>query len=175
MKLDRKQMTYAFFGGLFVVALLFYFVVISPGLSKQRSLERNIAKRKADLVKITELNKTWEGFKRDRRDVETTLEDRGDRFSLLSYLEAVTREVGVDRNIQYIKPVTFPPSEGPFRPEGIELSLENMGMEQLVEFLHKVEHTGSLLYVKRIKILKAARGTSSTLKVTLQVNTYTRA
>ncbi|MFO7461630.1 MAG: hypothetical protein R6X07_13515, partial [Desulfatiglandales bacterium] len=94
MKLDRKQMTYAFFGGLFVVALLFYFVVISPGLSKQRSLERSIAKRKADLVKITELNKTWEGFKRDRRDVETTLEDRGDRFSLLSYLEAVTREVG---------------------------------------------------------------------------------
>jgi hypothetical protein len=38
-----------------------------------------------------------------------------------------------------------------------------------------VEHTGNLLYVKRIKILKVTRGPSSTLKVTLQVNTYTRA
>lgn len=174
MKLDRRQMTYAFFGGLFLFALLFYFVVISPGLSKQKALERSIAKRKADLVKIMELNRAWENFKKDRRDVETALDSRGDRFSLLSFLEGVTREVGVDRNIQYIKPVTFPPSEGPFRPEGIELSLENMGMEQLVDFLYKLEHTGSLLYVKRIKILKDGRGGSSALKVTLQVNTYAR-
>jgi len=174
MKLDRKQMTYVFFGGLFLVALLFYFVVISPGFSKQKTLERSIARKKAELVKITDLNRTWESFKRDRSDVESALKTRGDLFSLLSFLEGVTREVGIDKNIQYIKPVTFPPSEGPFRPEGIELSLENMGMEQLVNFLYKVEHTGNLLYVKRIKILKATRGTSSTLKVTLQVNTHTK-
>jgi hypothetical protein len=172
MKLDRKQMTYVFFGGLFLVALIFYFAVISPGLSKQKTLERSIARREADLVRIAELIRTWESFKKDRSEVETTLRSRGDRFSLLSFLEGVTREVGIDKDIQYIKPVSFPPSEGPFRPEGIELSLENMGMEQLVNFLYKVEHTQNLLYVKRIKILKAARGTSSTLKVTLQVNTY---
>jgi hypothetical protein len=174
MKLDRKQMTYVFFGGLFVVALFFYFVVISPGLSKQKVLERSIARKKAELVKMTELNRTWETFKRDRSEVEGALKNRGSRFSLLSFLEGVTREVGIDKNIQYIKPVTFPPSEGLFRPEGIELSLENMGMEQLVNFLYKLEHTGNLLYVKRIKILKATRGASSTLRITLQVNTYTR-
>jgi hypothetical protein len=175
MKLDRKQMTYVFFGGLFLAALIFYFAVISPGLSKQKALERSIARREADLVKIAELIRTWESFKKDRSEVEATLRSRGDRFSLLSFLDGVTREVGIDKNIEYIKPVSFPPSEGPFRPEGIELSLENMGMEQLVNFLYKVEHARNLLYVKRIKILKAARGTSSTLKITLQVNTYTEA
>lgn len=174
IKLDRKQMTYVFFGGLFLAALLIYFVVISPGLARQKALERSIARKKADLVKITELGRSWENFKKDRSDVEAALKGRGDRFSLLSFLEGVTREVGVDKNIEYIKPVTFPPSDGLFRPEGIELSLVNMGMEQLVNFLYKVEHTGNLLFVKRIKILKATRGTSSTLKVTLQVNTYTR-
>ncbi|MBN2033366.1 MAG: hypothetical protein JW836_08835 [Deltaproteobacteria bacterium] len=174
MKLDRNKITYLFFGGLFLVALLFYFVVISPGLSKQKAVERSIAKRKADLVKIGEHIRSWESFKKARSEVEEALKSRGDRFSLLSFLEGVTREVGIDKNIEYIKPVTFPPSEGPFRPEGIELSLANMGMEQLVNFLYKVEHTGNLLYVKRIKIVKSTRGTSSALKVTLQVNTYTR-
>ena len=174
MKLDRKQRAYVFFGGLFLVALLFYFVVISPGLSKQKALERSIARKSADLVKVMELNRAWENFKKDRSDVEAALGSRGDRFSLLSFLEGVTREVGIDKNIQYIKPVTFPPAEGSFRPEGIELSLENMGMQQLVNFLYKVEHTGNLLYVKRIRILKVTRGTSGTLRVTLQVNTYTR-
>ena len=176
MKLDRTQMTYLFFGGLFFVALLFYFVAISPGLSKQEQLEKSISKRKADLVKITELKRRWENFKRDQGEVEQALRSRGDRFTLLSFLEGITREVGIDKNIQYIKPVTFPPSEvaGTFKPEGIEMSLDNVGMEQLVNFLYKVELSGDLLFVKRIKILKTSRGSTSTLKVTLQVNTYTR-
>jgi hypothetical protein len=176
MKLDRTQMTYLFFGGLFFAALLFYLVVISPGLSRQEQMERSISKRKADLVKLTELKRKWENFKRDQSEVEQALGSRGDRFTLLSYLEGVTREVGIDKNIQYIKPVTFPPTEtaGAFKPEGIEMSLDNVGMEQLVNFLYRVEHTGNLLFTKRIKILKTSRGTSSALKITLQVNTYAR-
>jgi hypothetical protein len=176
MKLDRTQMTYLFFGGLFFAALLFYLVVISPGLSRQEQMERNISRRKADLVKLTELKRKWEDFKRDQSEVEQALGSRGGRFTLLSYLEGVTREVGIDKNIQYIKPVTFPPGEaaGAFKPEGIEMSLDNVGMEQLVNFLYRVEHSGNLLFTKRIKILKTSRGTSSALKVTLQVNTYAR-
>jgi len=176
MKLDRTQMTYLFFGGLFVVALLFYLVVISPGLSRQDQLERSISRRKADLGKLTELKRKWEDFKRDQSEVERALKSRGDRFTLLSYLEGVTREVGIDKNIQYIKPVTFPPGEsaGLFKPEGIEMSLDNLNMEQLVNFLYRVEHSGNLLFTKRIKILKTTKGTSSSLKVTLQVNTYAR-
>jgi hypothetical protein len=174
MKLDRQQMTYVFFGGLVLLAFLFYLVVISPGLEKQRQLERGIAKRKADLVKITEMKKKWESFKRDQGEVEKALRSRGDRFTLLSFLEGITREIGIDKNIQYIKPVTFPPGEAIFKPEGIEMSLDNVGMEQVVNFLYKVEHSGNLLFIKRIKILKTSRGSSSTLKVTLQVNTYAR-
>jgi Tfp pilus assembly protein PilO len=176
MKLDRTQITYLFFGGLFLVALLFYFVVISPGLSRQKQLERSISKRKADLVNITELKRKWENYKRDQREVEQALGSRGAQFTLLSFLEGVTREVGIDKNIEYIKPVTFSPNEaaGAFKPEGIEMSLANVGMEQLVNFLYKVEHSGNLLFVKRIKILKTSGGTSSALKMTLQVNTYAR-
>lgn len=174
MKLDRTQMNYVLFGGLAFAALLFYLVVISPGLSRQERLERSLSRREADLAKISELKRKWENFKRDQSEVEQSLGKRGDRFTLLSYLEGVTREAGIDKNIQYIKPVTFPPSEGAFKPEGIEMSLDNVGMEQLVNFLYKVEHSGNLLFVKRIKILKTSRGASSSLKVTLQVNTYTR-
>ena len=174
MKLDRQQMTYVFFGGLVLLALFFYLIVVSPGLEKQGRLERGIAKRKADLVKITELKKKWESFKRNQSEVEQALKSRGDHFTLLSFLEGITREIGIDKNIQYIKPVTFPPGEPVFKPEGIEMSLDNVGMEQVVNFLYKVEHSRNVLFIKRIKILKASKGSSSTLKVTLQVNTYAR-
>jgi hypothetical protein len=41
-----------------------------------------------------------------------------------------------------------------------------------VSFLYRVEYSGKLLHVKRIKILRASREKTSLLKVTLQVNTY---
>ena len=171
MKLDRKQMTYVFFGGLFLAALLFYLIVISPALSKQELLAKNIAKRKQDLVKISEIKGKWQGFQRDRSEVQEAIKGRGG-FTLLSYLEAVTRDIGIDQRIQYIKPVTFPEGEGKLRPEGIEISLDGINMEQLVNFLYKIEYSGKLLHVKRIKILRASKEKASLLKVTFQVNTY---
>ena len=171
MKLDRKQMTYVFFGGLILVALLFYFIVISPALSKQEALAKNITKRKQDLVRISEIKAKWQNFQKDRSDVQEAIKGRGG-FTLLSYLEAVTREIGIDQRIQYIKPVTFPEGEGKLKPEGIEISLDGINMEQLVSFLYKIEYSGKLLHVKRIKILRASKEKTSLLKVTLQVNTY---
>jgi hypothetical protein len=171
MKLDRKQMSYVFFGGLFLVALLLYLVVISPALSKQELLAKNIAKRKQDLVRISEIKGKWQSFQRDRSDVQEAIKGRGD-FTLLSYLEAVTREIGIDQRIQYIKPVTFPEGEGKLKPEGIEISLDGINMEQLVHFLYRMEYSGKLLHVKRIKLLRASKEKTSLLKVTLQVNTY---
>jgi type II secretory pathway component PulM len=171
MKLDRKQMTYVFFGGLFLVALLFYLIVISPALSRQELLAKNIVKRKQDLIRISEIKGRWETFQKDRRDVEEAIKSRGS-FTLLSYLEAVTRAIGIDQRIQYIKPVTFPEGEGKLRPEGIEISLDGVNIEQLVNFLYRIEYSGKLLYVKRIKIIRASREKASLLKVTLQVNTY---
>jgi len=160
MKLDRKQMTYVFFGGLILVALLFYLVVISPALSKQELLAKNIAKRKQDLVRISEINGKWQSFQRDRSEVQEAIKGRGG-FTLLSYLEAVTREIGIDQRIQYIKPVTFPEGEGKLKPEGIEISLDGVNMEQLVNFLYKIEYSGKLLHVKRIKVLRASKEKTS--------------
>ena len=171
MKLDRKQMTYVFFGGMVLVALLFYLVVMSPALSKQELFAKNIAKRKQDLMRVSEIKAKWQSFQRDRADVQEAIKGRGG-FTLLSYLEAVTREIGIDQRIQYIKPVTFPEGEGKLKPEGIEISLDGINMEQLVNFLYRIEYSEKLLHVKRIKILRASKEKSSLLKVTLQVNTY---
>ena len=84
-------------------------------------------------MRISEIKGKWQSFQRDRADVQEAIKGRGS-FTLLSYLEAVTREIGIDQRIQYIKPVTFPEGEGKLRPEGIEISLDGINMEQLVNF-----------------------------------------
>ena len=48
-----------------------------------------------------------------------------------------------------------------------------MNIKELVSFLHRIEYSGKLLNIKRIKIQKSSQG--DTLKVTLQVTSYSKA
>lgn len=173
MRINRREMALLMFGGVFVIALLYYLIVISPALSSEKSYINRIEKREADLAKMIELKSKWEKFKSNKARTEKILAARGKAFSLLSFLEGVSREVGINDKIQYMKPLAFHQESAPMKPAGIEMSLDNINVEQFVTLLYKIECSGKLLNVERIKIQRTSTEKSHTLKVTLQVNTYT--
>ena len=173
MKIRKREMALLLFGGVLVIVLLYYLTVISPALSKEKSLIKRIEKKTADLAQIIELKSQWGKFKANKTRAEKTLAARGKTFSLLSFLEGVSREAGIDDKIQYMKPLAFHDDSGPMKPAGIEMNLDNIDIEQLVTLLYKIEGAGKLLNIKRIKIQRTSIKKIQTLKVTLQVNTYT--
>ncbi|MCP4666977.1 MAG: type 4a pilus biogenesis protein PilO [Deltaproteobacteria bacterium] len=173
MKIGRREMALLFFGGFLVMVLLYYLIILSPAVSKEKSLIKRIHKKTADLAQVIELKSQWEKFKDSKTKTEKTLTARGKTFSLLSFLEGVSREVGIDDKIQYMKPLAFHDESSPMKPAGIEMNLDNINMEQLVTLLYKIEGAGKLLNITRIKIQRASVKKTRTLKVTLQVNTYT--
>jgi len=172
MRLNRREMAFAVLGGVLVVVLLYYLFVISPAIARQKSLIDYIEKKEADLAGMIELRNQWQMFKSNRQKAEKILAQRGEKFTLLSFLEGVSREVGIDNKIQYMKPVTFREEEGALKPVGIEMNLDGINTQQLVGLLHKIEYSEKLLNIKLIKILRVNRGKENLVKVTLQVNTY---
>ncbi|MCK4817718.1 hypothetical protein KA005_18255 [bacterium] len=172
MRINRREMAFAILGGIFVIALLYYLFIISPAIARQNSLIAYIEKKEADLVGMIELKDKWERFKANRLKAEKILAQRGEKFTLLSFLEGVSREVGIDNKIQYMKPLTFREEEGALKPVGIEMNLDGINTKQLVSLLHKIEYSEKLLNIRLIKILSITRGKMKLLKVTLQVNTY---
>jgi hypothetical protein len=173
MKIRRREMALLLFAGFFVLVLLYYLVIISPALSKEKSFTKRIEKKSADLAQIIALKDQWEKFKANKTRAEKILAARGKTFSLLSFLEGVSREVGIDDKIQYMKPLAFHDDSGTMKPAGIEMNLDNVNIEQLVTLLYKIEGAGKLLNIKRLKIYRTSVKKIPTLKVTLQVNTYT--
>ncbi len=172
MRINRREMAFAILGGIFVIALLYYLFIISPAVARQKSLVAYIEKKEAALVGMIELKDKWERFKANRLKAEKILSQRGEKFALLSFLEGVSREVGIDNKIQYMKPLTFREEEGALKPVGIEMNLDGINTKQLVGLLHKIENSEKLLNIKLIKILHISRAKAKLLKVTLQVNTY---
>ncbi len=173
MRINRREKALLALGIVVILALAYYLIVVSPAMSRQKTLVRYIAKKEADLNEITSLRKEWEGFQERQAEAERILKGRGARFTLLSYLEGVTRQLGISTKIQYMKPLSFTEEqEGAIRPEGIEIKLDGITTRDLIPFLRRIEYGGKLLNIRRIKIQKVSKGEQDVLKVTLQVHTY---
>jgi len=165
-------MGFLIIGVILIPALIYYLFIVSPALSRQKSLESSILKKEGDLAKIQELSTEWERFKSEKVEAEKTLGQREKNFKLLSFLEALSREVGIQNKIQYIKPRSSSEEPGSLKTEGMEIKLEGIEIPQLVHFLYKIEYSGKLLDSKRIKVQKLSKETGGALRVILQVDTY---
>jgi hypothetical protein len=172
MKLTRQVRIYILVGSILVFILLYFLILISPALQRQQRLEQAILKKTSELDRSRAMMVEWQVFDRNRSDAEEKLRKRGKAFTLLSYLEQVSRKKGINSKIQYMKPLSFPDEEGAMRPEGIEIRFEGILLNELELFLQAIEYSNRLLRIKRIKILKRAAGKGGQLDVTLQVHTY---
>jgi hypothetical protein len=124
---------------------------------------------------MIKLKNRWKRFNLNKDKVTKTLKKRGAGFTLLSFLEKISKEIGVNETIQYMKPIQFRNVRSHLKPMGIEMSLLNIDIRQLVALLHKIECSDKLLNVRRIKISRPIKGAARSLKVNLQVTTYTAA
>ncbi|MFC1867806.1 hypothetical protein ACFL0H_06710 [Thermodesulfobacteriota bacterium] len=172
MKIFRRKASIIILAGVLAICLLYYLIIVSPALSRNRFLTTYIRKMETDYMNMKELKKEWDSFQDTRADAEAILRKRGNNFTLLSFLEGVAREQGIDHNIKYIKPVSFSDENGPVRLEGIEMKFDDIQIGQLTNFLVKIEYAGKLMNIKRIKIMRVSTGNIRSLEVILQVNTY---
>ncbi len=159
--------------GLLVLLAAYALFWVSPALSRHERLERALVEEERDLETMRQLRAEWLAFEAAREQAEQLLAKRGEDFSLLSFMEALTREVGVGDRIAYMKPLSFSGTEeGSQRSMGIEIQLDGLRMKELVRLLHQTEYSGKLLSVRRIKIKANTQEEQRDLKVTLQIQTY---
>lgn len=171
MKPGMKYLSALALGGVFLIGLLYYLVVLSPAMTERRTLDRHAAKMKNDLAQMLALKSKWEAFVKSRTEAERMLQQRGKDFTLLTYLETVCRQVGIENRIQYMKPLDMPDQEGPLKPAGIEMRIAELDTQQVVKLLYRIEHSRQLLSVSRIKIRPSAEEGRRSLELVLQINT----
>lgn len=171
MKMGLRHLAAIAAGAALLTGLLYYSVILRPANEKRRVLDRHVVRMRSDLSQMIELKSRWDAFLQTRAEAEKMLQQRGKGFSLLAYLEGVCRQLGIDNRIQYMKPLESVQQEGPIKPVGVEMRLSELDVRNLVQFLHRVEHSGQLLSVSRIKIRPAAEEGRRSLELVLQVNT----
>ncbi|MBW1681837.1 MAG: type II secretion system protein M [Deltaproteobacteria bacterium] len=175
MRIGKREMIILALAGVAVAGLIYYFLIVSPALERERDLKRYIASKTRDLAELKRLESQWKGMKKAFQEAEAALEKRGGKFSLLSYLEGISRQVGIADKLQYVKPIQYAEESGSLKQVGMEVKLEDIDLSQLVAYLYRIEYAGKLLDIEKIKVQRVERRDgSSSLRVILRVRTYVR-
>jgi general secretion pathway protein M len=153
--------------GLFIIAQL----IIFPILDRRTRLRGQIMTQTRALAEMNQLKSEYEKLTQHAHQSGLKLKARVSGFTLFSFLDTLAGKSGIKQNIAYMKPSTTTLKNSPYTLSMVELKINTLTMEQLVNFLHGVETSPNLIWIKRISISKDEKE-GDLINAVVQVETY---
>jgi len=170
LKLTKHERYYVSIGAVAVILFLVLQLILFPFMGEKGKIKRSIHSKEQILKELISLSSEYMALKENSVDIKKVLSDRPDNFTLFSFLEKQAGRSGIKPSIKYMKPSTSTNKES-YSESFVEMKLENVTLEQLVEYLYLVESPENLVGIKRISI-KQSRGSPEYLTVLMQLITY---
>ncbi len=156
--------------GVAILGLIIYFNVEGV-MDKYSGLKHKIEGERLELKKISHLRDQYLHTHQQLQAVKSSLEKRRKGFSVLSFIEDLANKENIRENITSVKPKKISLGEE-FEENMVEIKMDDVTLAKLVDFIFKIETSGHLLKVKRLRI-KTRYDDRNLLHVTLQVTTFT--
>ncbi len=155
--------------GVFLV-LLVLFLAIDHVVQNYQALDQQITATKDDLKRVTRLRDEYRSVRQELDAIRVKLDKKDEGFSLLSFLENLANEQRIRDNIASFKPDKRALNET-YRELSVDLVIDNITLQQLVEFIYKIENSGHPIRVKRFRV-KARFDNPDLLNASFQVSTF---
>ena len=169
-RLQRREKRVLAVGLLFVIGFLVVHFCLLPYIDARNSLADSLKRKEADLVDIQLLKREYLELKSRQGDIENRLMKRTAGFSLFSFLEEQAAAVKVKDRVTYMKPSSNMIEEG-FNESIVEMKIETITLQQLVDFLVKIESEKMVVVVQRISIQENSRE-NGMLDTVVRIKTY---
>jgi general secretion pathway protein M len=160
-------------GGLFVLGVLIYQLIISPYLVAHDRLQSSLQRKQAELLEIQLLSQEYAKLREEEGGIKALLQKRDAAFTLFAFLDEQAANAGVKEQIKYMKPSVVEGDSG-LNESVVEMRLEGVTLEKLTQFLRVTESDTNLVSVRRLSIQTSARD-EGYLDVILQIVTLVEA
>ena len=141
------------FIGLFIIMQFLVF----PMLDKKKTLKARLRSEKKTLVEMQLLKAEFDAIEKNARSLQRRIAGKKKGFSLFSFLDENAGKTGLKDRIAYMKPSSASSKDGPYRVSTVEMKLQQISMEQLVNYLHAVETSPNMISVRRLSISKGGK------------------
>ncbi len=155
--------------GIAIGVWLLYWLVQGLILGPMEEAKRTIAAREVALQQMRILQADYRRVQGQVSLLESQIRS-GQQGNVLSMLEEMASEAQIKDKIASMDPRSTPPNDL-YRESVIEVRLQQVNLKQLVDYLFKVENSGSFLKIKRLR-LKTRSDDPGYLDVSFRVSSF---
>ena len=164
----RERQMLAIMAGAVAVWLIYWIInvfLMNPLVRAQNNVEA----RQRVLQKIMILQSDYRRIESEVSKVERMIRS-GQRGNVLSNLETMANQANIKDKIASMDPKSSPPNDL-YKENVIEVRLKSVNLKQLVDYLYRIESSGQLLKIKRLRI-KTRSDDAKLLDVNFRVSSF---
>lgn len=171
-KLEKREKIIVLAGILLLAGLGLFHFAISPLLNAHQQTQKTLVQRKEDIKQIRQLQKEYRQLQNEAVDIEKKLQKRSPTFTLFAFVEERATNANVKQQIRSMTP-SISEGIGALEESRVDLKLEQLSLQQLVDFLQQIESPDDVIAIKRISIQENTKE-EGTLDVVLQITTFSQ-
>lgn len=129
---------------------------IKPALARIETLNRVIYEKQQELDKVRARSKEYIFLRNSFDNLRTKVSSQQKTFELLPFLDSLIGECGLEENVATMTQQVLPIDEN-YSETIVEVRLESLSLNQLVDFLLKIESSHVLARTKSLHIQSNAK------------------
>jgi general secretion pathway protein M len=155
--------------------ILVYSVIVAPLGDRARSADLRVAQLELDVIRALGIAKEMRTLQGELASVEARIQP-GSNTNLIALLSTLAADARISQEqLESIEP-RQPSTNARYPETRAEVRLKGASLEQMVEFLHKIETSSAHLIVRSLKIRSRGEGpTGPVLDVSFSVSSFERA
>ncbi|HAY40351.1 MAG TPA: hypothetical protein DCY53_14090 [Desulfobacteraceae bacterium] len=164
----EKYAIYALSGAILLFILIQF--IVFPSIDKRKRLKRTLQVKEDALLEMIALKSDYNAIEQRTNLAKVRFENRQKGFTLFSFLDTLTGKARIKEYVTYMKPSTTVTKDNSYKISQVEMKLKGLTLEQLTTYLHMIETSKNMVYIKRLSISKTGEQ-ESFVDVVLQVET----
>ena len=164
----EKYAIYALSGAILLFILIQF--IVFPSIDKRKRLKRTLKVKEDALLEMIALKSDYDAIEKRTNLAKVRFENREKGFTLFSFLDSLTGKARIKEYVTYMKPSTTVQKDNSYKISQVEMKLQGVTLQQLTTYLHMIETSKNMVYIKRLSISKTGEK-ESYIDVVLQVET----
>jgi type II secretory pathway component PulM len=149
--LTQREKQFVIGGVAFLGLLVAFQLLVKPAIHRVRTLKRAVTAEQKTLKELRDKSKEYNVFQSQLERIRQTFQQQeGDR-QMLSLIERIQKDCGLLQKVVYMTPTTMAISDI-YEKTSIEVKFKGVTLDQIIQFLLKIESSKLLVGVKSLEI-----------------------
>jgi len=170
-KLNKRERYAIMLGvGVAVIFLIIQFI-IEPLFDQAEQKKQKLQTKSVMLEQMRQWQAEYNRLTRKADLSKSRFRNRKKGFTLFAFLNQLAGETGIKDRITNMKPTKKAQKNSPYKLSRVEMKLDAITLEQLTNYLYKVETSKNMVEIKKISISKKDKK-QGLITAVLQVETF---